>query len=320
MRCYDPEDEWDVKSKDELGPSDWQLDLLKLNPEYVHWGPHEDYMGKGKDAGWEAPIAYSSWSEHNMKLDDLNEVVHFYFQIDRESKTCPVCQGTGYHPDAQWVSESFYEHSSPFKPLTESEYRTRAFLRGFSRQDPDAPDNIFDQNKANFPSEEILEKYGPEFRKFCEEMRDHPEHSWRKNITEDEAQVLIDAGRGRGSREGLVTAQDFNRAESSYGMTGHDAINQSILVEARLKRFGIPQKCEECNGHGYVYTKDHTTLNLVYWLIHPRKGASRGVEVKNIQREELPEVFAFLKEAADRNAQRFSKAVSMAEEIGKVII
>lgn len=318
MRSYDPEDEWDIKEKNELGPPDWQLELLELNPDYVHWGPYEDYMAKSDEAGWEAPMKYESWVEHNMTLDDLNEVVHFYFQINRESKTCPVCQGTGYHPDAQWVSESFYQHSSPFKALTPNEYQTRAFLRRFSGEDPDNPQNVFDESKPNFPSEEVLSKYGPEFREFCEAMRKHPEHSWRKQITEDEAAALIEAGRGCGFREGLVTAEDFNRAESGRGL-GHDGINRGILIEARLKRFGIPQTCEECKGHGYVYTKDHTTLNLVYWLLHPRKGAARGVEVKNIQREELPEVFAFLKEAADRNAQRFSKVVQMAGEINEVM-
>src|SRR5690606_19662190 len=107
-------------------------------------------------------------------------------------------------------------------------------------------------------------------------------------------------------------------AQSGRGL-GHDAINRSILIEARCKRLGVPVRCPECKGHGYLYTQEDTSLALVYWLIHPRKGASRGVEIKNIKREQLPEVFAFLKEAHDRNAKRFSKVVAMSEEISGVM-
>ena len=46
-------------------------------------------------------------------------------------------------------------------------------------------------------------------------------------------------------------------------------------------------------------------VNLVLWLIHPRKGAGRGVEVKGIKKEDLPAIKAFLAEAARRNADRF---------------
>jgi hypothetical protein len=43
------------------------------------------------------------------------------------------------------------------------------------------------------------------------------------------------------------------------------------------------------------------------WVLHPRKGCSRGVEVKNIKQNELPEIFKYLRSAADRNAERFGK-------------
>jgi hypothetical protein len=35
--------------------------------------------------------------------------------------------------------------------------------------------------------------------------------------------------------------------------------------------------------------------------------ASRGVYIKNIEEHEVPEVLSYLKEAAERNANRFSK-------------
>ena len=54
MRNYDEEE---VK---ELNAEQWQIDLLKLNPEYVHWGPHEDYMyNDGK--GWNGRVIHETW-------------------------------------------------------------------------------------------------------------------------------------------------------------------------------------------------------------------------------------------------------------------
>ena len=47
-------------------------------------------------------------------------------------------------------------------------------------------------------------------------------------------------------------------------------------------------------------------MQLVLWMIHPRSGASRGVEIKNINKEDLLKVFEYLREAANRNANRFS--------------
>lgn len=88
---------------------------------------------------------------------------------------------------------------------------------------------------------------------------------------------------------------------------GHDAINRHILIEARLKRFGIPKTCTVCDGHGYEYIEPEAHVNLILWILHPRKGCSCGAEIQRIQQDELKEVFAFLRTAAKRNAERFSK-------------
>jgi hypothetical protein len=37
---------YDENTAKKLNAEQWQLDLPKLNPDYVHWGPHEDYMWK----------------------------------------------------------------------------------------------------------------------------------------------------------------------------------------------------------------------------------------------------------------------------------
>ena len=41
MRSLEYADEKDIA---EIMAQPWQLELLKMNPEYTSWGPHEDYM------------------------------------------------------------------------------------------------------------------------------------------------------------------------------------------------------------------------------------------------------------------------------------
>ena len=231
-----------VFDKDEAGKlnaEQWQLDLLGMNPSYVHWGPHEDYMCND-GSGWNSPVIQDTWDM--WKLDELNEGVNFYFSVNRASEECPTCGGNGYHPDAQEVVNSFYAHMNP---------------RG--------------------------------------------EH-WNDKITQDELDALIEAGRTKAG----ATVEEINEQNKprSQGL-GHDAINRWILVSARLKRLGIPGHCPECGGDGYVFTAPSAHVTLTLWMLHPRKGCSRGVEISLVEQENLPEIFAWLREAAERNAQRF---------------
>jgi hypothetical protein len=239
MRYYD-----DEEAKD-LNAAQWQLDLLKLNPEYCSWGPHEDYMWTKDDAGWNGRIIAPTWSEFGpWGLDDLNECVNFYFEVNRASEKCVTCGGNGYHTLAQDVVNTFYRH-----------------------------------------------------------MNDRGE-SWNDKITQDEFEAL--QAEGRCKEFNTVDEVNAANAPQARGM-GHDAINRWILITARLKRLGIPEKCERCAGKGYTFTADHAHASLVLWWLHPRKGCSRGIEVSRIEQAELPAIYAFLHVAAQRNAARFSK-------------
>jgi hypothetical protein len=153
-----------------------------------------------------------------------------------------------------------------------------------------------------YPCDELLSRYTPAFKEFCERMRTRGH--WDNDITEDEAAALIAAGRAKPGE----TAESINARNQpeGRGFDSHDAINRFILIEARLKRLGIPKDCPECEGHGYVYTEPAAHVALVLWWLHPRKGCSRGIEVERIEQADLPAVKAFLMEAADRNATRFS--------------
>lgn len=133
--------------------------------------------------------------------------------------------------------------------------------------------------------------------------------SWHDKITEDEVVALLDAGRlTHLIKDGKnPTAEEVNNNQKKGGLMTHDAINRSILIETRLKRLGIPKLCNQCGGNGRVYTSFVANVALTLWWLHPRKGCSRGIQIENINQNEVPEVMNFLKEAAQRNAARFSK-------------
>lgn len=274
----------------------WQIELLKANPSYCSWGPHEDYMTK-QGENWDSRVIVPTWKEFGpWELNDLNECANFYFEVSRASKDCTTCGGNGYHPDAQWVSQSFYSHSSPFKHQTEREIQAAAVMARFGAK----PHELLGHDV--YPSDELLSRYGLAFKEFCERMRTRGH--WDDDITEDEAVALIETGRAdRGETAESINAKN---APGARGFGSHDAINRFTLIEARLKRLGIPKDCPECEGHGYVYTAPAAHVSLVLWWLHPRKGCSRGIEVERIEQADLPAIKTFLTEAAQRNAQRFS--------------
>lgn len=291
MRIFDQDD------VEKLNAKPWQINLLKLNPEYTCWGPHEDYMWKEGD-GWNSRKIFATWNEFGpWGLDELNECVNFYFSVNRESKNCDTCGGSGYHPDAQWVSESFYGHSTPFRPQNFREKQSIEIMASFGGGKPVRIVN-------GFPSEQVLSRYVKEFRDFCEIMSTG-DGEWNDKITQDEADALKAGNRIRKGEP--YTAKEINKAQAGHGLNAHDAINRCILIEARLKRFGIPSKCEACKGSGSVYVAPTAHVSLTLWWLHPRKGCSRGIEVTRIEEAELPEVFSFLRSAAERNATRFEK-------------
>lgn len=108
-----PDDKSDKADLKRMNAEPWMIKLLKKNPSYVFWGPHEDYMMK-KDAGWETPAFHKTWKDFGpWELNELNELVNFYFQISRDSKNCDACDGSGQNPETHAIAESFYDHQSP---------------------------------------------------------------------------------------------------------------------------------------------------------------------------------------------------------------
>lgn len=244
-------DETDAEEIERLNAEPWMLDLLALNPRYVYWGPHEDYMWK-EGSGWDSRVILSAWSEM-WALDELNECANFYFSVDRAAKKCEPCDGSGHNPATKRIADDFYNHSS------------------------------------------------------------HSGNGWNDAITQDEVAALWEQGRLKFDfKDGLPSAERVNQWQRGRGI-GHDAINRWILVETRAKRLGVFGQCAVCEGHGDVFTAPAAAVSLTLWMLHPRKGCSRGVEIARIEQQELPAVFAWLRAASQRNTDRFGKIPTMGE-------
>jgi hypothetical protein len=299
MRSYDPSCKYDTKELSRLNAEPWMVEALQLNPGYTCWGPYEDYMTSGK--GWSEAQHYETWKDFDFGIDELNECVNFYFEINRDSQECTTCEGDGYHPDAKWITESFYKHSSPFYQPHKSyeEHEKHRLISNFLGGSSAGYD------MQSYPSHETLQKYPQSFRDFANQMK--RDYHWSDKITDDEFEALKEAGRNWG----LSSAEEVNRNESSG--VGHDAINRGILIQKRCERLGVPHLCPDCEGHGYVYTQDKGHLALVLWYIHPRKGASRPVRIARLQKEDMQSALELLRKAANSNAQRFARVFQSTE-------
>ncbi|HEX5426572.1 MAG TPA: hypothetical protein VFW94_23695 [Candidatus Acidoferrales bacterium] len=306
MRKY-PTDESDRKELARLAPEPWMTELLRLNPAYLWWGPHEDYMWKDKNSGWDSPLEFDSWREFkDFSLDDLNECVNFYFFIGRPHRDCDTCKSTGHHPDAQWITESWYRHSSPFTVPDDRERLAKAILEKFGSQF--TPTAV---GRGTLPPEDVINRYGKPFLDHCVSTIENG-GEWSTNITQDEVDALWDSERMRTEFRNQPTAEEVNRAAKSSTML-HDAINRYICCKRRCERLGVPYECPSCEGHGHLFTGP-AFLGLTLWWLHPRKGCSRGIEVRNLRQREIPVVLNLLSRAAARNAQRFSAAVDAAKK------
>jgi hypothetical protein len=273
-----PEDDSDHKDLARLAVEPWMVEYLKLNPEYVHWGPGEDYMST-KGESWGVSQEVASWSAFGpWELDALNECVHFYFELDRPSERCVSCDASGYNSETKVIADTFYDHGDYSIDFTN--WRIVGSI-----------DNARKPGGATG-------------------LR------WHDKITQDEVDALVDAGRLRkwtdsGWETVPRTATEVNAANAEGAKhdheLDHDGINRGILIETRAKRLGVWGLCLSCEGHCTVFTAPRGHLNVVLWILHPRKGCSRGVRVRNLSEADAEAVKRWLAQAAERNARRFGK-------------
>lgn len=269
MRSY-PEGESDQKELKVLNAKNWQIDLLKLNPNYVYWGCFEDYMSN-KEGGWSSRVITPTWKGFEFNLDELNECVNFYFQLYRKNHECPHCEATNYNTQTKQINDDWYDFAGKGTKWSKniSDVEVEALMKAGRISDVSKFHGYYD-TEANkwwkFENRQKIECEKPEF----------------------------------------PSAAAVN--EWSKTGFGHDSINKWLCVEARAKHLGVFGHCDKCE-EGYIYDESEGKIALQLWIIHPRKGCSRGVYIEEIKEEDLPEVFKYLKEAADRNQNRFSKVI-----------
>lgn len=212
---------------------------------------------------------------------------------------------------------------------------------GCWKDNPFRPDDLnelvnfhFEVTRASKQCPDCMVGYAPQ----ADALRATFYNGWSVCLTQDECDALSDEGRlerhfpgryewkkGKGTflKSGFShpTAAEVNALFGSRDHRGclvfHDAINLGICLEARCKRLGHEYLCATCKGDSYIYTSETASLSLVMWFLHPRKGASRGVVVENIQESELPEVYKYLNDAAKRNAKRFAKVSKAFRSLSK---
>jgi hypothetical protein len=272
MRTY-PKDE-DKKELEVLNAEQWQIDLLKMNPEYVYWGCYEDYMSK-EGSGWDSRVITDTWKNHEWELDELNECVNFYFEIYRKSHNCPHCEGAGLNEATKRLLDDWYDFNETGRKwchkLTEVEIE--ALVKGGRIKDVSGFVGYYDDEK------QVWMKWDGKEKVECE-------------------------------RPEMPTPEQVNAWEQGSRGFGHDSINKWICVKARAEHLGVYGSCEHCQD-GQVYDEPKAKAALQLWYLHPRKGCSRGVYIEEITKEDLPEVIKYLQEAAQRNADRFSNLIAI---------
>jgi hypothetical protein len=90
-----------------------------------------------------------------------------------------------------------------------------------------------------------------------------------------------------------------------------DDLNECVHFYFSVVR--AEQACSACahSGQGEVFTEPAAHLELTLWILHPRKGAARGVQIQRLTESDARAAIAWLKHAAARNAERFSKVTAL---------
>lgn len=260
----------DEKELKRLNAEEWQINLLKLNPEYCSWGCFEDYM-MSENGGWQSRVITPTWKEHKSgwDLDSYNELVNFYFEIYRKNHACEHCGGSGLNSQTKQIDDDWYDFNGTGRRWSNNitDVEIIELVKAGRISDVSDFHGYFDDKKKKW-------------------------YTW-----EDGKKVQCEQPK-------MPTAEEVNAW--SHKSFGHDAINKWICVEARAKHLGVYGHCEYCDG-GYIYDEPEARVALQLWYLHPRKGCSRGVYIENVEKEDLKSVFAYLKEARKRNNKRFSK-------------
>jgi len=130
-------------------------------------------------------------------------------------------------------------------------------------------------------------------------------NGWEHHLTQDEVDALWENNRLCCDFKEKPTAEQVNTKSYGRGLL-HDSINHWICCETRAKRLGVYGKCP-CCSNGRIYDEDKAHVELQLWGLHPRKGCSYGIRITRLEKGDISKAVEYLKEARDRNNDRFSR-------------
>jgi hypothetical protein len=165
---------------------------------------------------------------------------------------CAVCGGTGYSPDARHLYDLWYG-IVPFDPSE-------------AGSTPWEPTDAIIQSLAQNNVERAPDFYGGpgvlSVNREAQRLCDHFNRRWSHHLSQDDVEALVAEDRlwqfthkkGEDGRLTKFYATPSASAVNFWSLSGmgHDSINASVAVEARISREGKTRLCAACHGEAQV--------------------------------------------------------------------
>jgi hypothetical protein len=316
-------------------------ELVKTLRSYEQEG--HDYMStpRNQENGWNKNIKVDTWKEfwhgkEDLSEDadlgdrgwkendwDLNLIADYHFNVTYDAPNCSSCDGDGYSSKAKWFSDQWYGNM-PFEPeeygvpeLKIDDY----YKEIIGRKIKNSIERSKEQGEPNYyMSLPGVKSFEDAVNVEAKRMWNIESEQWHHHLNQDDVDALVREGRLRDFTHTFTKGEGWEPKDPPYHPTaeevnkwsreglGHDSINAWVCIENRCKREGVDAKCPECKGKGY-FRNSSDRLELYIWLLHPRKGASRGITIKSVDPSELPEVKEMLRYSFEKHKSHFNWAL-----------
>ena len=192
-----------------------------------------------------------------------------YINPHDKSVECGHCDGTGSSPDYRQLESQWYSHqggsftpdkrgSVPFKPDDE-------LVLAIVTPKVERYNNIFYGTGKEAIYREAV--------RMCEIWNS----SWSNHLNEQDVAALVEAGRLMEFTSTLTKDEGWKKKVPEYTPTpkevnewslsglGHDSCNCWVVINAELKRLGLPAKCEHCKGEGRLWENEEDKDQYENW-------------------------------------------------------
>lgn len=129
--------------------------------------------------------------------------------------------------------------------------------------------------------------------------------NWCDKLTQEEVDVLCEMTWLGDYLDEKPTADEVNSLSRQENL--FDSEDRDNCIKIRTERLGIEHDCNHCQGRSYFFTAEHAHASLTLWFRHQSSGCSSAIEVCQITQDDLPVIYKYLQDAAQRNAEIFEK-------------